>query len=48
MSHTLATIHGTHSIVVTVAGNRECSKCWACDCHESKTLTRPCTNKEGK
>jgi ribosomal protein L31 len=40
-------IHPTHSVVVTCAGNSECSKCWSCVCHENTTLTRPCTKGEG-
>jgi hypothetical protein len=39
-------IHATHSIVVTCAGNSECSKCWSCVCHDSNKLTRPCTKGE--
>jgi hypothetical protein len=41
-------IHATHSIVVTCAGNRECSKCWSCVCHESNKLAKPCTKDEEK
>jgi hypothetical protein len=36
------------AINAALEGNRECSKCGSCVCHESKTLTRPCTKDEGK
>jgi hypothetical protein len=41
-------IHASHSIVVTCAGNSECSKCGSCVCHDANKLAKPCTKEEGK
>jgi hypothetical protein len=44
-----AMIHASHSIVFVDRLNfSECSKCWSCTCHESNTLTKPCTDKANR